>query len=213
MLFPKWTNYLPAILLLVLGGGFVFTVFIFWYWSTDKHLVVGYQPSQPIKYSHKLHVNDLGMDCRYCHYNVEYSKKAGVPASEVCMGCHTQILPDSPEIQKLKKYHEANRPVPWVRVYQLPDYAFFDHSAHVNKGVGCVECHGRVDQMAEVSHVSSLTMGWCLDCHNNPAPSIKDKKLITAVNQQLGEEDNATGKKLLETYHINTRIDCSTCHR
>ncbi len=211
MIFPKWTNLLgPAGVI----GGFVAamgTIFVFWYWFTDKHLQVGYQPKQPILFSHKTHATNLGVDCRFCHSGVERSYASGVPASEICMGCHSQILPDSPEIQKLKAYHESGKPIPWIRVHKVPEYAYFNHSVHVNKGVGCVSCHGNVHQMDEIRQSSSLTMGWCLDCHNAPNQHLRDKSALTAANWT--PPDSSYQTKLSEQYHINTRIDCSTCHR
>jgi len=213
MVFPRWTNFLPAICIIVLAGGGIFSVFVCWYWFTDKNLVVGYQPEQPVKYSHKLHVNDLGMDCRFCHFNVERSPIAGVPSSGVCMNCHERILPDSPEIIRLKRYHDTGRPVPWTRVYKLPEYAYFDHSVHVNKGVACVECHGRVDQMETVRHAQSLTMSWCLDCHNAPEERLRDRKLVTMSSWTPEGDRSAYGREFFDKYNIRTRIDCSTCHR
>jgi len=213
MVFPKWTNWLPAIVLAAFAGGLVLTVFVFWYWFSDKHLVVGYQPEQPVNYSHKQHVNDLGMDCRYCHFEVERSPVAGVPSTEVCMNCHERILPDSPEIIRLRQYHEANRPVPWIRIHKLPDYAYFDHSIHIHKGVGCVECHGRVDQMAEVRHHQSLTMSWCLDCHLAPDGKLRDRKLVTVSSWKPVGDPGEYGKEFFKKYRVNTRIDCSACHR
>jgi hypothetical protein len=213
MIFPKWTNYLGiTAVVLVIGGGYL-AVQVFSYWMTDEHLIVGYQPVQPIKYSHKQHVNDLGIDCRYCHFDVERSSMAGVPPTEVCMNCHSLILKESPEIIKLTKYFETNTPIPWVRVHKLPDYAYFDHSAHVNKGVGCTVCHGRVDQMVEVRHDQSLTMFWCLTCHRDPAKNLREKSLITKSSWKPEGDPGEYGKQFLEKYHINTRIDCSTCHR
>jgi len=216
VIFPKWTNWIPYVVPVFAGGGLLTVVFVFWYWGSDKNLVVGYQPEQPIKYSHKLHVNDLGIDCRYCHFNVERSPVAGVPPTEVCMNCHTKILTDSPEIKKLTEFHQNNIPVPWQRVHDLPDYAYFDHSAHVNKGVSCLECHGRIDQMVEVRHAEPLSMSWCLDCHKNPAPHLRDKKLVTRLSwhpEKDGLDAEEYGMKYFKKYHVNTRMDCSTCHR
>ena len=216
MIFPKWTNNIPKIAPLVLGGVAVTIIFVFTYWFTDKHLVVGYQPVQPIQFSHRKHANDMGLDCRYCHFNVERSPVAGVPSTQVCMNCHTQIKTDSPEIQKLQKYHESGTPVPWVRIHKTPDYAYFDHSAHVNKGVSCVECHGRIDQMEEVHQAKSLTMGFCLDCHRDPAPRVREKKYVTRLGwtpDSNGWNSREYGQKVIEKYHINPRTDCSTCHR
>ncbi|MBF0431085.1 MAG: cytochrome c3 family protein [Fibrobacteria bacterium] len=212
MIFPRWTNLLGPVAVVTVIIGSLASIFVIWYWLSDNHLTVGYQPVQPIKYSHKLHVTDLGMDCRYCHTGAEVSPVAGVPSSDVCMGCHNLILPASPEIMKLKQYQESGMPVPWKRVHKLPEYAYFDHSVHINKGVGCVSCHGRVDQMAEVRQEQSLSMSWCLDCHKAPEKVLREKHLITAALTSMPNQIEQ-GKKLLESYHINTRIDCSACHR
>lgn len=213
MVFPKWTNKVPAILLASAIIGVCALVFVFWYWASPKNYFVGYQPKQPIAYSHKIHAGQLGMDCRYCHFNVEKSKHAGVPPTEVCMNCHTFIKTTSPEIQKLTKYHQAGEPVPWVRIHRLPDFAYFNHSAHVNKGVSCVSCHGRIDQMEEVRAVAPLSMSWCLECHRDPAPNLRDKKLVTDLAWEPDGDPLENGRKFLELYHVHPRTDCSTCHR
>ena len=198
---------------LVLGPVVICVVFAVWYWGTDKHLSVGYKPVQPIEFSHAKHVKGLGMDCRYCHFQVERSPFAGVPTTETCMNCHSQVKTDSPEIKKLQDYHEKGIPVPWVRVHKLPEYAYFNHSAHVNKGVSCIECHGRVDQMREVMQKKSLSMGFCLDCHRNPETRVRDKSLVTKLDWKPSEGSASYGKEIIKKYHINTRVDCSTCHR
>lgn len=202
--------------MVVLGVGLAKTVFVFWYWFTDKHLVVGYQPLQPIAYSHKLHVNDLGMDCRYCHFNVERSPVAGIPPSGTCMNCHHQVWPNRPEIVKLKGYHDSGLPIPWVRVHKLPEYVSFDHSVHVKKGVSCAECHGRVDQMAEVRHDQPLTMGWCLSCHRAPETRLRPRDKITDMTwtaKGVGQDPFALGSALRKEYLVHPRTDCSACHR
>jgi hypothetical protein len=213
MVFPKWTNRVPAILVASLGVLACFVVFAFWYWGSPKHYVVGYQPVQPVAYSHKLHAGQLGLDCRYCHFNVERGRHAGVPPTDVCMNCHTLVKTSSPEIQKIREAHEQGVPIKWVRVHKLPDFAYFDHSAHVNKGVSCVVCHGRVDQMDEVRVVAPLSMGWCLECHRNPAPNIRDKKLITNLAWKPEGDPAELGKQFMDKYNVHPRTDCSTCHR
>jgi menaquinone reductase, multiheme cytochrome c subunit len=213
MLFPKWTNKVPAILLASAVIGICVAVFVIWYWASPKNYYVGYQPKQPIAYSHKIHAGQLGMDCRYCHFNVERSKHAGVPPTEVCMNCHNFIKTTSPEIQKVHESNKSGNAVPWVRIHRLPDFAFFDHSAHVNKGVSCVSCHGRVDQMDEVRAVEPLSMSWCLDCHRNPAPNIRDRKQVTNLAWKPDEDPIVVGRKFMELYNVHPRTDCSTCHR
>lgn len=213
MLFPKWTNKVPVILLASAVIGICTAVFVLWYWGSPKHTFVGYQPKQPIAYSHKLHAGQLGLDCRYCHFNVEGSKHAGVPPTEVCMNCHNFIKTNSPEIQKIHEANKTGMPIEWVRIHRLPDYAYFDHSAHVNKGVSCVSCHGRIDQMDEVHAVEPLSMSWCLDCHRDPAPNLRDKKHVTDLAWKPDGDPIENGRKFMELYNVHPRTDCSTCHR
>jgi len=214
LIFPKWTNFLPLVLVVVLGLGLTTVIFVFSYWFTDKHLVVGYQPLQPIAFSHKIHNVDLGIDCRYCHFSVERSSVSSIPPSATCMNCHNQVRTDRPEIKKLKAYHESGNPIPWVRVHRLPEYVSFDHSVHVKKGVSCAECHGRVDQMAEVRHDQDLSMAWCLDCHRNPDSKLRPQSQITNMSWTLSPQERATlGAQLRKENFVHPRTDCSACHR
>jgi len=213
MVFPKWTNKIPATIVVSLLGFLCTTIFVFWYWFSPKHLNVGYMPEQPIHYSHKLHAGTMGIDCRYCHFNVERGQFAGVPPTEVCMNCHTLVKTTSPEIIKVREAYSSGQPIPWVRIHKLPEFAYFNHSAHVNKGVSCVVCHGRIDQMDVVHQVQPLSMSWCLDCHNNPAKNIRDRKLITNLAWHPEGDPVENGRKFMEMYHVNTRRDCNTCHR
>jgi hypothetical protein len=190
-----------------------FIVFAVLYWGSPKHYVVGYQPVQPIAFSHKLHAGELGLDCRYCHYNVEKGRHAGVPPTETCLNCHKLVKTDSPEIKKLAEAHEKGVPVQWVRIHKLPDFAYFDHSAHVNKGVSCVECHGRIDQMTEVRADQPLSMGWCLDCHKNPAPHIRDRAKVTDLAWKPEGDAAELGREFMKMYNVQPRTDCSACHR
>jgi hypothetical protein len=123
------------------------------------------------------------------------------------------VKTESPEIQKLKAAHEKGVSISWVRVHRLPDFAYFDHSAHVNKGVSCVSCHGRVDEMDEVRHEKPLSMSWCLDCHRNPAPNIRDRKLVTNLAWEPEGDPADLGREFMKMYNVNPRTDCSTCHR
>ena len=213
MVFPKWTNKIPAIVAVVFLSTLCATIFVIWYWLSPKHLVVGYQPVQPIAYSHKLHAGELGLDCRYCHFNVERGQFAGVPPTEVCMNCHTLNTKNSPEIAKLHEAFATGKPIPWVRVHKLPEFAYFNHSAHVNKGVSCVSCHDRVDQMEVVRVTKPLSMIWCLECHNNPAPNIRDVKQITNLAWHPDVDPVEYGREFMKKYHVTTRMDCNTCHR
>lgn len=210
-LFPRWTNRVPAIAAVALGFVAVGVVAAFWYWGTEKYWRVGYQPNQPIPFSHKLHAGDLGMDCRYCHSTVERSPFAAVPPTQTCMNCHSKVKTESPKLALLRDRAADDKPIPWVRVHDLPDFVYFDHSAHVSSGVGCSSCHGRVDQMAQVVQKAPLTMGWCLDCHRNPAPNLRAAGEITKMDWQprvaAVEARTANGRTAQPPVH------CSGCHR
>lgn len=156
-----------------------------WYYGTNKHFEVGYQPDQPVDYSHKLHAGDLGIDCRYCHSTVESSSFAAIPATETCMNCHAKVRTDSDKLLPVRESWASDQPIPWVRVHNLPDFVYFDHSAHLSAGVGCVSCHGRVDQMPQVRQVQPLSMSWCLDCHRNPGPSLRSPADVTKMDMSL----------------------------
>lgn len=218
--FPAWTNKLPLISVVVLGGLASLIVFLFWFYGSPKHTQVGYRPKQPVDYSHKLHAGDLGLDCRYCHIGVEKSAVATVPPTQICMNCHTEIKKTSDALRPIRESFEKNRPMEWVRVHKLPDYVYFDHSVHVQRGVGCVECHGRVDQMEVVQQKQPLSMGWCLDCHRNPAEHIRPPSEVTnmAWKPPAGETAASYGKKLLEAQEakglpVQPPEHCSGCHR
>ena len=171
-------------------------------------------PAQPIPFSHKHHVGDDGIDCRYCHYSVEKSSFAGIPSTEVCMTCHSQLFKDASVLAPLRESARTGVPLHWVRVHKLPDFVFFDHSIHVAKGVGCVECHGRVDQMPRIRRVASLEMQWCLECHRDPAPHLRAPQ--QAFDVAAPYPTRAAQAALMDRLHVaSTRrmTDCSTCHR
>ncbi|MFO1054185.1 MAG: cytochrome c3 family protein [Planctomycetota bacterium] len=209
--FPKWTNKLPTIVALaVVFGGLVVTGIV-WYFGSPKFTDVGYSPTQPIAYSHKLHAGVMAMDCRYCHTSVEQGPHANVPPTEVCMNCHKTVLAEtSDQIKKLVVAHNAGQPVAWQKVHLLPDYAFFNHAAHVRVGVGCARCHGRVDQLEEVRQVEPLSMGWCLACHRDPKTAIRPTDKVTDMNYAV---DPAVAERLIEEKKINPPTHCSACHR
>ncbi|MBI68677.1 MAG: cytochrome C [Phycisphaerae bacterium] len=186
------------------------------YGFSPDTLDVGYMPDQPIPFSHKVHAGELGIDCRYCHNTVEYTAHAAVPPSETCMNCHAQIHPQSQKLEPLFESYETGMPIEWVRVHDLPQYAYFDHSAHVNRGVSCVECHGRVDTMEVVYQHETLSMGWCLSCHRNPEPHVRNPSLVTQLDWGLDltkEERVKEGEYWINANHLNPNQDCSTCHR
>ena len=217
--FPPWTNRLPPLSVAAVLFGLVGAIFGVWYYFSPRHTDVGYEPIQPIPYSHKLHAGDLGLDCRYCHVNVERTEFATVPPTQVCMNCHSNVRKDSPKLQPLRESWAYGKPIPWVRVHKTPDYAFFPHSRHVTSGVGCVECHGRVDQMVTVRQVEPLSMGWCLECHRDPSPRLRPLDQITNMgweppgDKPLDIRRREFGEKLAQELKIAPPTDCSRCHR
>ncbi|MBU0554201.1 cytochrome c family protein [Myxococcota bacterium] len=206
--FPAWHNKLPAFFFGVIGP--LFTVLVIggvWYYFSPEFTDVGYQPVQPIDYSHKLHAGDLQLDCRYCHTGVEVSAVAGVPPTQTCMNCHSQIKKDSPKLTALRESWSTNNPVEWKRIHKLPDYVYFDHSAHIKVGVGCESCHGRVDQMERVAQEKPLSMGWCLACHRDPKPNLRPLSEVTTMGYEPKAGDEA--KKA----DVNPPVHCSGCHQ
>ena len=210
-LFPPWTNHLRRFLVVaaVGAGGYVSLVLTFGFSAkaTDR----GYQPEQPVPFSHRIHAGQLGMDCRYCHSTVERQNHAAIPPTETCMGCHERIHPESPKLAPVRESWATGRPIPWVRVHDLPDYAYFNHAAHVQKGVGCASCHGRIDQMEVVHQVEDLSMGWCLNCHRNPEPHLRPKHLVTKMDYAATDPEKQ--KQLRVAYNVNPLESCGTCHR
>jgi len=206
-IFPRSLNLLPLVTALgvVVGGAAV--TFGIWYYFSPKNLQVGYAPKQPIPYSHKLHVGELGLDCRYCHANVEQSYEAQVPPTQTCMGCHSVVRKDSPRLERLRDSWSSNEPVHWVRVHKIADHAYFDHSVHVAVGVGCVTCHGRIDQMDVVRQDQPLSMSWCLDCHRNPEPNLRPVEEVTNMTW------TRTPGEALSLMDVDPPQNCSGCHR
>lgn len=176
---------------------------------------VGFMPNQPVQYSHALHAGKLGLDCRYCHVAVEQGPHANVPPTTTCMNCHASITlapAREPRITPVKDSYTNGTPIEWVKVHDLPDYAYFNHAAHVNRGVGCVTCHDRVDQMDIVYKAKPLSMSWCLECHRNPENFLRPLDKITDMAWQA-DDQLKLGRELKARYDINPSQDCSTCHR
>src|ERR1700756_668348 len=181
-IFPKWTNRLPMMIVvgvLLMGTGVTAGV---WYYFTNKYTNVGYQPEQPVAFSHALHAGQLGMDCRYCHNAVEKSWYSNIPASSTCMNCHNQVLKDDPRLALVRESAQSGKPISWVQVHRVPDFVYFNHSVHVDRGISCVECHGTVNKMDEVYQVQSLSMTFCLDCHCHPETKLRPLDKITDLN-------------------------------
>lgn len=232
-IFPRSLNTLPAVTaaaLALLGG---VGTFVFWYYFSPKNFQVGYQPRQPVPYSHRLHVGQLGMDCRYCHANVEVSAHAQIPPTQTCMNCHSLVRTDSAKLAPIRDSWKSGKPMEWVKVHKLPEHAYFNHSAHVGAGVGCVSCHGRIDQMEVVRVTQPLSMGWCLDCHRNPTPNLRPRDQVTSMEWQddpahpyekpkvcdyENTPNGAIGGFAVASADMKNRVlcppqNCSGCHR
>ncbi len=168
---------------------------------------------QPVPFYHKHHVGGMGIDCRYCHTSVERSATAGLPPTQTCMNCHSLIFKDSPTLEPVRASWRSDRSIEWAKVHDLPDFVYFNHSAHVSKGVGCTTCHGAVDSMSFVSTQSSLLMEWCLDCHRQPEKYLRPQSEVFSVSYRPPANQLALGRRLAAEYHVRTRTTCSTCHR
>ncbi|MFN3386169.1 MAG: cytochrome c3 family protein [Candidatus Thermochlorobacter sp.] len=215
-LFPRWLNKFPTVFAIGTVGGLVLVVLLIWYYWSPKALDVGYRPKQPVPYSHKLHAGDLGMDCRYCHTTVEKAASASVPPTQTCMNCHEKhVLPNSEKLLKVRESWTAGKPIEWIKVHKVPDYAYFNHSVHVNVGIGCQSCHGNVAQMDErgVMQVEALSMGWCLDCHRNPDPHLRPVNEVTNMNWVVPANHTEFVSELKAKRKINPPTECSACHR
>jgi hypothetical protein len=214
--FPKWTDKAVLAVLLGLATVPVYFGLLLAYGADPTTLNVGYAPIQPVAYSHALHAGKLGLDCRYCHTTVERAAMAALPPTEVCMNCHKAILPDSPKLGLVQQSYVDGTPIPWIKVHDLADYVYFDHSAHLSAGVGCIECHGPVQQMERVQTVEPLNMAWCLKCHRDPAPHLRPRDQVTNMEWQLqgGPAARADyGRRLMQNHGVHPSTDCVTCHR
>jgi hypothetical protein len=174
---------------------------------------VGVARDQPVQFSHKHHVSDDGIDCRYCHTSVEQSSFAGIPSTKICMSCHTQIWAESPILEPVRESFRTGKSLEWTRVNNLPGFVYFDHSIHVHKGVGCTTCHGRVDQMPLMWREHTLYMEWCLECHRNPERFVRPRDQVFNMDWQPPSDQIALGQKLVQDYKIESLTSCSVCHR
>lgn len=200
----------------ILGGVFILAG-AGWAWAryTRSDYVTGVEEyrEQPVQFSHKHHVEGLGIDCRYCHTSVEKSPFAGIPPTRTCMNCHSQIWAKSPMLEPVRESYRTNQSIPWNRVHNLAEFVYFNHSIHVKKGVGCSTCHGRVDQMNLTRQTVSLHMEWCLDCHRAPEKFVRPRDEIYNMAWTPPPDQIEQGLELMKAYHIGRKTDCSTCHR
>ncbi len=169
--------------------------------------------TQPIPFSHKHHVLDDGIDCRYCHTSVETSARAGLPATEVCMSCHSQIWTNAAVLEPVRESWRTGQSIEWTRVHDLPDFVYFNHSIHLNKGIGCSTCHGEVQNISFMYKQNTLYMNWCLECHRNPENYIRPRSEVFNTAYQTPANQAELGKKLVAEYHVQSLTDCYTCHR
>ncbi|REJ79409.1 MAG: cytochrome C [Acidobacteria bacterium] len=216
-LFHRGANNIAkaSMVLVIILGGLVF--FAYTQISRSSYLTNRYlEKQQPVQFSHKHHVGDDGIDCRYCHTSVETAASAGIPPTQTCMNCHNQLWADTPYLEPVRASYRDNEPILWERVHDLPGYAYFNHSIHVAKGVGCSTCHGQIDEMPAVYQENTLQMEWCLACHKNPEAFIRPKSEIYNMDWRDSDLTADERKSLGEEYRLRSRellTSCSTCHR
>ncbi|MCC6390740.1 MAG: cytochrome c3 family protein [Bryobacterales bacterium] len=174
---------------------------------------VGIARQQPVPFSHKHHVTDDGIDCRYCHTSVEVSPFAGLPPTATCMNCHSQIWTNAEMLEPVRASYRTGQSLQWTRVYDLPDFVYFNHSIHVYKGIGCSTCHGRVDLMPLTYKVNTLYMQWCVECHRNPAKYVRPREEVFNMTYQAPGNQMELGRRLMAEYKVQSLTDCVTCHR
>ena len=209
-LFPPWSDpLLRGALLAIAGGSSVALAVLMLYVRTPYNDQRAYAVEQPVQFDHRHHVRDDGIDCRYCHTTVDRSATAGIPATELCMGCHVQIWNQSEKLAPVRASFFADTPIRWNRVDDLPDFVYFDHSVHVHAGVECAECHGDVSSMPLVAKVHSLSMGFCLDCHRNPEARVPNYRLVTRRVTSTDDVLASAGAHVED----NPLLTCSACHR
>ncbi len=175
----------------------------------------GVARQQPVPFSHRHHAGELGIDCRYCHTSVEQAAVAGIPPTKTCMNCHSQIWVDSPTLEPVRASFRTDRSIDWIKVHDLPDFVYFNHSIHVQQGIGCVSCHGRVDRMNLTWQESSLYMEWCLDCHRHPEQFVRPREQVFNMEWRPPVDQLTLGRQLVQQYHIQVQqlTNCSVCHR
>ena len=213
--FPDWSDAaFRIVLVLVMLIGLAAVIGPMVYVRTPFHQRREFPLDQPAQFDHRHHVGDDNIDCLFCHANARRAPFAGIPAVEVCMGCHAQVWPKSVQLELVRRSYYSGAPLRWQRVHEVPDYVYFDHSIHVNKGVGCVSCHGRVDKMALAYQVAPLSMGWCLDCHRSPEKNLRPLDQITNMDWQPPPGRAVElGRELAQLYGVQSKTNCTTCHR
>jgi hypothetical protein len=213
-IFHRSTNTLSRV---TIFGALFFAGLLLWLlmilMRSDYYTGAHVAREQPVQFSHKHHAGELGIDCRYCHTSVEVSAVASVPPTKTCINCHSQIWAQSHFLEPVRDSYRTDESIEWVRVHDLPDFVYFNHSVHVNKGVGCATCHGRIDQMNQVWQENSLQMEWCLDCHRHPERNLRPRDQVFNMAWVPPSDQAAQGLELKKAYDVHARVDCSTCHR
>lgn len=214
-IFPKWSNTVPKKVILAVALLVIALITGINYYFTPKYANVGYQPTQPVDFDHSLHAGQLGIDCRYCHTYVDRSDHANIPTAQTCMNCHNQVKIDSARLAPVRDSYETGNPIQWVRVHHAPEYVYFNHSVHINRGVSCVECHGKVNEMKVVHQDKSLTMAFCLDCHRHPENHVRPLDEVFNLDWQAEspEAQREMGFAYVHDWKITPPLSCSGCHR
>ncbi len=214
-IFPRWSNFLPIKLTICANVLCIGLVAGCWYYFTPKYTRVGYMPVQPVPFSHKIHVSQLGLDCRYCHSFVEVAAHSNVPNTQTCMNCHSHVQKDNPKLQPIRDSWKTGKPVEWVQIHKTPDYVYFNHSVHVNRGVSCYSCHGPVNHMEVVYHAEPHSMGWCLECHRAPENKLRPPQEVFNLDwtPPAGTTQKEIGLELKKAWNVNPPENCAGCHR
>ena len=213
-IFPRSANSVAKVS--IVAAGILVAGLITAAYTIDRgHFItdVGVAPDQPVPFSHKHHVTDDGIDCRYCHTSVESSSFAGIPPTETCMSCHSQIWNNAALLEPVRASFRTGQSLSWTRVHDLPDFVYFNHSIHVNKGIGCSTCHGRVDLMPLTYKVNTLYMNWCVNCHRHPEDYVRPREEVFNMTYVPPPNQVELGRKLVNDYKIQRLTDCWTCHR
>lgn len=213
-IFHRSTNTISR--LSIFGGAFIVAALCCALYAIGKssyYTEVNVAQPQPVPFSHKHHAGELGIDCRYCHTSVETSSFAGIPPTQTCMTCHSQIWVNSPMLAPVRASYQNDKSLAWTRVNALPDFAYFNHSIHVSKGIGCTTCHGPVGEMPITWRSNTLQMAWCLDCHRQPEKYVRPKEEVFSLSYKPPANQLELGRKLVKEYKIQSLTSCETCHR
>lgn len=213
-LYPRW----GTAALRIASGTLILSLIVvptsFIAWARTPYSTGASDPvAQPVLFDHRHHTRDDGIDCRYCHHAVDRSASAGVPSTDVCMNCHNQIWNQAPSLSRVRASYFGKKPIVWERVSTLPQYVFFNHAIHVNRNIGCVSCHGRVDLMGQVYMPVAMTMQWCIDCHREPENHLRPADRITDMEWMPSGPQRGVGLEIKARHHIAPPIYCSGCHR